>query len=113
MSGLEGKIRYRLEKGDEVADIARQLGCELAVVENCASRFGQRTYLNRQGHQIFETWTGSPAPVPTGKCVAWIVVEGKAQQCGAKCKGQRCKDHPITIARTIHIGARTGGGLAA
>jgi hypothetical protein len=36
-----------------------------------------------------------PKP-PTGRCLAWMVVEGKAVQCGAPCKGQRCQEHKHT-----------------
>ena len=114
--------REMYASGTPIATIAYELNMQKTAVYKAIKRLSPEQTRKRRNaykikstnaHKIVAPWDGKPAPVPTGKCVAWIVVEGKAQQCGAKCKGQRCKDHPITIARTIRIGARTGGGLAA
>ena len=111
------RIRGMTRRGMNVADIVGATGRSESDVRRILRGrkvpTKKKPQKNRSGHQILQKWGGKPAPVPTGKCVAWVVVEGKAKQCGAKCKGQRCKDHPITIARTIYIRAKTSGGLAA
>lgn len=40
----------------------------------------------------FETYVPKRGKVPLGKCVKWLVVDGKAVQCGKPCKRQRCDD---------------------
>ena len=40
----------------------------------------------------FETYVPKRGKVPLGKCVKWLVVNGKAVQCGKPCKRQRCDD---------------------
>ena len=111
---LENRIRYRIELGRTAKEIIAELGCDPKIVHSCDKRFGKRKYKNTTGHRVHSVWRdreNKSRPVETGKCVYFIPSEGKV--CGAKCKGQRCEDHPQTVARTINIGARTGGGIAA
>lgn len=111
------KIRGMATKGMNTVQICAETGLSEQTVRNILNgrrvASGRKPQKNRTGHYVFEAWAGKAAPVPRGKCVAWIVTDGKAHQCGALCKGQRCKDHPQGVAQTIRIGARNGGGLAA
>lgn len=43
-------------------------------------------------HHSVVSWV-NPNPPPTGKCLYWQVIDGKAQQCGKRCEGQRCEAH--------------------
>lgn len=64
-----------------------------------------------QLHTVVEPWASRPAPTratPLGKCVAWSVIDGKAVQCGAKCKGQRCEKHPQGMVHNFGITAAKG-----
>ena len=46
-----------------------------------------------KGHTTyFQTYVPKKGKVPLGKCVKWLVVDGKAVQCGKPCKRQRCDD---------------------
>ena len=110
---LENRIRYRIERGRAAKEIIAELGCDPEIVRSCGKRFGRRKNKNTTGHRVCSVWRdrkNKSRPVVTGHCVYFIPSEGKV--CAAKCKGQRCEDHPQTVARTINIGARTGGGLS-
>lgn len=42
-------------------------------------------------HSMTEPWE-KRRNTPTGSCVRWKVINGKAVQCGAECEGQTCSD---------------------
>lgn len=71
---------------------------------------GRRYEMSTEAHRLFQPWSRTTQP-ETGHCVYFIPEEGRV--CEAKCKGQRCEDHPQTVARTINIGAKTGERLSA
>lgn len=75
-----------------------------------AVRGRKRYEMSTGAHALREKWVRTVRP-ETGHCVYFIPEEGRV--CGAKCKGQRCENHPQGVARTINIGARTGGRLSA
>jgi len=75
-----------------------------------AVRGRKRYEMSSGAHALYQSWTRTVKP-ETGRCVYFIPKEGRV--CGAKCKGQRCEDHPQTVARTINIGAKTGERLSA
>lgn len=52
---------------------------------------GKQGLHSKSTHNVIEPFKRKE-PV-RGKCVAWIVVDGKAQQCGKRCKGQYCDEH--------------------
>lgn len=46
-------------------------------------------------HQFVVKWTPKTL-APKGRCMAWIVEDGKAVRCGEPCTGQRCDEHKHT-----------------
>lgn len=47
----------------------------------------------RQAKPFFEAYVPKKGKIPSGSCVWWVIVDGKAVQCGKPCKGQRCEEH--------------------
>ena len=48
---------------------------------------------------------------PRGECVYLMLTDKGVQRCGAKCKGQRCDDHPQGVRVHLNIGGKGGAAL--
>jgi predicted transcriptional regulator len=57
-----------------------------------------------QLHNPYSTWQARHKP-PIGKCVAWVVEDGKAKQCGKHAKRQLCSD---CAHKTLPVGNTLG-----
>ena len=97
MKSKAERARELYVQGVTVVAISQRLDMEptnvrKALKRNSPEDEGKRRKSESIGHlhNFVKTWERK-RPI-RGTCVAWIVVEGKAQQCGKPAKRQLCED---------------------
>lgn len=99
------KIAYRLRSGKSVAQIMNELDCSKAEVESVQIGMGRTRPYTMKHSYLIQPYTRRPAQ--TGRCVYFIPQERRV--CGAKCKGQRCDNHPQGVMiNPVGINRRKG-----
>lgn len=58
-------------------------------------------------HNVFQPFKRKDKS-PRGRCVRWVIENGKAEQCGKRCKGQACDEHQH-MTRPVYDSLRRRG----
>jgi hypothetical protein len=85
------QARHMFAQGATKAEIRLKLGI---TGGNLATALGIKPETRKRGFHanLNQKWKPKHDRTPLGTCVAWLVVEGRAQQCGKPAERQLCDE---------------------